>query len=109
METERLRNEKKTPENAAHLGNTCGKIPMGEEDLLVSHGLIQGSDGRGDRGALFHQAKSCFPRECRTAPRLCWHLELSAMTQWLPTGAPSAPMSIYTLKTFLLLLKGTLH
>lgn len=67
------------------------------EALLVHLSLIQGSDGRGDRGALFQQAESCFPRECRTTLWLHWHSGLNAMTQWLPTGSPSAPMSIFTL------------
>lgn len=67
------------------------------EALSVHLSLIQGSDGRGDRGALFQQAESCFPRECRTTLWLHWHSGLNAMTQWLPTGSPSAPMSIVTL------------
>lgn len=67
------------------------------EALSVHLSLIQGSDGRGDRGALFQQAESCFPRECRTTLWLHWHSGLNAMTQWLPTGSPSAPMSIFTL------------
>lgn len=68
-----------------------------EEALLVHLSLIQGSDGRGDRGALFQQAESCFPRECKTTLWFHWHSGLNAMTQWLPTGSPSAPMSIFTL------------
>lgn len=33
--------------------NTCGEVARGEEALLVCLSLIQGSDGSGDRGALF--------------------------------------------------------
>lgn len=80
----------------------------------VANLVSQGSDGREDRAALFQhseetQEKSWFPSECRVALWLRQHFELSAPTQWLPTGAPSASMSRDTLKPSLPLYKRTLH
>lgn len=85
------------------------KYQWGGEVLLVSLSLIQGSDGSGDRGALFQQAKSCFPWECRVALWLCQHFLAQFYDSVAAYRAPSASMSRYSLKPSLPLYKGILH
>lgn len=64
----------------------------------------------GTEALCFGERKAAFPGNAETALRLCWHLELSAMTQWLPAaGSICSYVHIRTENPLCFFYKGTLH